>query len=173
MMTSAAVRFELLSTVHTSPVSFVDGVEARRRVARGNDAARPSVQVTLDVQREGGVSIKGPRGGVFVMYNCARLHTLFDSYERGVENGETRAPPPSKRSRVPGRRELSESALLSLRRRLPGNPRRLPARLLGSEGRGTAPFFIFFFSKRSFVTLGGERRRVPADRGSGFCCSTT
>ncbi|CAG03263.1 unnamed protein product, partial [Tetraodon nigroviridis] len=44
-------------------------------------------QVTLDVQREGSVSIKGPRGGVFVMYNCARLHTLFDSYERGVENG--------------------------------------------------------------------------------------
>lgn len=45
-------------------------------------------QVTLDVQREGGVSTKGPRGGVFVMYNCARLHTLFDSYERGVEKGE-------------------------------------------------------------------------------------
>lgn len=47
--------------------------------------------MTLDVQREGSVSIKGPRGGVFVMYNCARVHTLFDSYERGVENGETRA----------------------------------------------------------------------------------
>ncbi|KAG7226963.1 hypothetical protein INR49_022274 [Caranx melampygus] len=60
VMTSATVRFELLSTVHTSPV-------------------------TLDVQREGGVSTKGPRGGVFVMYNCARLHTLFDSYERGGE----------------------------------------------------------------------------------------
>lgn len=43
--------------------------------------------MTLDVQREGGVSTKGPRGGVFVMYNCARLHTLFDSYERGVEKG--------------------------------------------------------------------------------------
>ena len=42
----------------------------------------------MDVQREGGVSTKGPRGGVFVMYNCARLHTLFDSYERGVEKGE-------------------------------------------------------------------------------------
>lgn len=53
-----------------------------------------SVQVTLDVQREGSVSIKGPRGGVFVMYNCARLHTLFDSYERGVENGEIQAEPP-------------------------------------------------------------------------------
>lgn len=53
-----------------------------------------SVQVTLDAQREGGVSIKGPRGGVFVMYNCARLHTLFDSYERGVENGEIQAEPP-------------------------------------------------------------------------------
>ncbi|XP_061591047.1 DALR anticodon-binding domain-containing protein 3 [Cololabis saira] len=62
VMTSATVRFELLSTVHSSPV-------------------------TLDVQREGGVSTKGPRGGVFVMYNCARLHTLFDSYERGVEKG--------------------------------------------------------------------------------------
>ncbi|KAM8864786.1 DALR anticodon-binding domain-containing protein 3 isoform 1-T1 [Spinachia spinachia] len=62
VMTSATVRFELLSTVHTSPV-------------------------TLDVQREGGVSTKGPRGGVFVMYNCARLHTLFDSYQRGVEKG--------------------------------------------------------------------------------------
>ncbi|XP_046872851.1 DALR anticodon-binding domain-containing protein 3 [Hypomesus transpacificus] len=62
VMTSATMRFELLSTVHTSPV-------------------------TLDVQREGGVSTKGPRGGVFVMYNCARLHTLFDSYERGVEKG--------------------------------------------------------------------------------------
>ncbi|XP_069549975.1 DALR anticodon-binding domain-containing protein 3 [Brachyistius frenatus] len=62
VMTSAMVRFELLSTVHTSPV-------------------------TLDIQREGGVSTKGPRGGVFVMYNCARLHTLFDSYERGVEKG--------------------------------------------------------------------------------------
>lgn len=44
--------------------------------------------MTLDVQREDGVSTKGPRGGVFVMYNCARLHTLFDSYERGVEKGE-------------------------------------------------------------------------------------
>lgn len=62
VMTSATVRFELLSTVHTSPV-------------------------TLDVQREGSVSTKGPRGGAFVMYNCARLHTLFESYERGVEKG--------------------------------------------------------------------------------------
>ncbi|KAJ0036502.1 hypothetical protein NQD34_005179 [Periophthalmus magnuspinnatus] len=62
VMTSATVRFELLSTVHTSPV-------------------------TLDVHREGSVSTKGPRGGVFVMYNCARLHTLFDSYKRGVEKG--------------------------------------------------------------------------------------
>ncbi|XP_070961651.1 DALR anticodon-binding domain-containing protein 3-like [Oncorhynchus clarkii lewisi] len=51
VMTSATVRFELLSTVHRSPV-------------------------TLDVQREGSLSTKGPRGGVFVMYNCARLHTV-------------------------------------------------------------------------------------------------
>ncbi|XP_060737451.1 DALR anticodon-binding domain-containing protein 3 [Tachysurus vachellii] len=62
VMTCATVRFELLSTAHTSPV-------------------------TLDVQREVGVSTKGPRGGVFVMYNCARLHTLFSSYEKGVQQG--------------------------------------------------------------------------------------
>ncbi|KAL4645963.1 DALR anticodon-binding domain-containing protein 3 isoform X1 [Arapaima gigas] len=62
VMTSATVRFELLSTVHSSPV-------------------------TLDVQREGAVSTKGPRGGVFVMYNCARLHTLFSSYEQAVKQG--------------------------------------------------------------------------------------
>ncbi|XP_023691068.2 DALR anticodon-binding domain-containing protein 3 isoform X1 [Paramormyrops kingsleyae] len=62
VMTSATVRFELLSTVHSSPV-------------------------TLDVQREGGVSTKGPKGGVFVMYNCARLHTLFTSYEHAVKQG--------------------------------------------------------------------------------------
>lgn len=37
------------------------------------------------------MSTKGPRGGVFVMYNCARLHTLFDSYERGVEKGESQS----------------------------------------------------------------------------------
>lgn len=59
-----------------------------------------SVQVTLDVQREGSVSIKGPRGGVFVMYNCARLHTLFDSYERGVEKGEVRAARTRKATRM-------------------------------------------------------------------------
>ncbi|KAG9336044.1 hypothetical protein JZ751_003310 [Albula glossodonta] len=47
----------------------------------------PGERVTLDVQREGGVSTKGPRGGVFVMYNCARLHTLFNSFERAVEQG--------------------------------------------------------------------------------------
>uniref|UniRef100_A0A673B9B6 DALR anticodon binding domain-containing protein n=1 Tax=Sphaeramia orbicularis TaxID=375764 RepID=A0A673B9B6_9TELE len=62
VMTSATVRFELLSTVHTSPV-------------------------TLDVQREGGVSTKGPRGGVFVMYNCARLHTLLFNSLMECENG--------------------------------------------------------------------------------------
>ncbi|TRY66864.1 hypothetical protein DNTS_033031, partial [Danionella cerebrum] len=78
VMTSATVRFELLSTVHSSPV-------------------------TLDVQRDSGVSTKGPRGGVFVMYNCARLHTLFSSYEKGVEQGLY--------PEIPGGSELDFSAL--------------------------------------------------------------
>lgn len=93
VMTSATVRFELLSTVHTSPVSpallLLVPVSC---ISFRPDAHCLSVclcmQVTLDVQRDGGVSTKGPRGGVFVMYNCARLHTLFNSYERGVEKGE-------------------------------------------------------------------------------------
>ncbi|MBN3303328.1 DALD3 protein, partial [Amia calva] len=62
VMTSATVRFDLLSTAHHSPV-------------------------TVDVGPGGCVSTKGGRGGVFVLYNCARLATLFSSYDRARQQG--------------------------------------------------------------------------------------
>ncbi|XP_044535873.1 DALR anticodon-binding domain-containing protein 3 isoform X1 [Gracilinanus agilis] len=60
-LTSAAVKFEMLSTAHRS-------------------------QMSLDLE-DTSVSTKGTKSGAFVMYNCARLATLFDGYQRGVEQG--------------------------------------------------------------------------------------
>ncbi|XP_036733517.2 DALR anticodon-binding domain-containing protein 3 isoform X2 [Manis pentadactyla] len=44
-----------------------------------------------------GTSTKGTRSGVFVMYNCARLATLFEGYSLGVEQGLYPAAPPASR----------------------------------------------------------------------------
>ncbi|XP_072507715.1 DALR anticodon-binding domain-containing protein 3 [Notamacropus eugenii] len=60
-LTSAAVKFEMLSTAHRS-------------------------QMSLDLE-DTSISTKGTKSGAFVMYNCARLATLFDGYHRGVEQG--------------------------------------------------------------------------------------
>ncbi|KAM9098595.1 DALR anticodon-binding domain-containing protein 3 [Sarcophilus harrisii] len=60
-LTSAAVKFEMLSTAHRS-------------------------QMALDLE-DTSISTKGTKSGAFVMYNCARLATLFDGYQRGVEQG--------------------------------------------------------------------------------------
>ncbi|XP_062978165.1 DALR anticodon-binding domain-containing protein 3 [Elgaria multicarinata webbii] len=61
VLTSAAIRFEILSTAHQN-------------------------QVLLDVE-ETSISTKGTKSGAFVMYNCARLATLFETYQRAVEQG--------------------------------------------------------------------------------------
>uniref|UniRef100_A0A8C5TKM5 DALR anticodon binding domain containing 3 n=1 Tax=Malurus cyaneus samueli TaxID=2593467 RepID=A0A8C5TKM5_9PASS len=60
-LTVAAIRFEMLSTAHRSQVGQ---------------------------QLNNSISTKGTKSGAFVMYNCARLATLFDSFERAVEQGE-------------------------------------------------------------------------------------
>uniref|UniRef100_H2ZX15 DALR anticodon binding domain containing 3 n=1 Tax=Latimeria chalumnae TaxID=7897 RepID=H2ZX15_LATCH len=62
VMTSAVVRFEMLAAAHRSPM-------------------------TVDLTEEASVSTKGTKGGAFVMYNCARLATLFESYHRSVQQG--------------------------------------------------------------------------------------
>ncbi|XP_078517926.1 DALR anticodon-binding domain-containing protein 3 isoform X3 [Lissotriton helveticus] len=57
-LTSAAVRFEMLATPHRSQITVV-----------------------LD---DASISTKGTKSGAFVMYNCARLATLFESYHSAV-----------------------------------------------------------------------------------------
>uniref|UniRef100_A0A7M4FI57 DALR anticodon binding domain containing 3 n=1 Tax=Crocodylus porosus TaxID=8502 RepID=A0A7M4FI57_CROPO len=68
VLTSAAIRFEMLSAAHRS-------------------------QITLDLA-DGGISTKGTRSGAFVMYNCARMATLFQTYQQAVEQGTYPALPP-------------------------------------------------------------------------------
>ncbi|XP_068951868.1 DALR anticodon-binding domain-containing protein 3 isoform X3 [Petaurus breviceps papuanus] len=60
-LTSAAIKFEMLSTAHRS-------------------------QMSLDLE-DTSISTKRTKSGAFVMYNYARLATLFDGYQRGVEQG--------------------------------------------------------------------------------------
>ncbi|XP_042307278.1 DALR anticodon-binding domain-containing protein 3 isoform X2 [Sceloporus undulatus] len=70
VLTAAAIRFEILSMSHQS-------------------------QVLLDME-EASISTKGTKSGAFVMYNCARLATLFETYKRAKEQGLYPAfPPPS------------------------------------------------------------------------------
>ncbi|KFV14384.1 DALR anticodon-binding domain-containing protein 3, partial [Pterocles gutturalis] len=55
----------------------------------------PGPQITLDLE-DSSISTKGTKSGAFVMYNCARLATLFDTYQRAVERGMyPPLPPPS------------------------------------------------------------------------------
>ncbi|XP_057253353.1 DALR anticodon-binding domain-containing protein 3 [Pezoporus wallicus] len=69
-LTAAAVRFEMLSTAHCS-------------------------QITLDLE-DSSTSTKGTKSGIFVMYNCAWLATLFDTFQQAVEQGMyPPLPPPS------------------------------------------------------------------------------
>uniref|UniRef100_A0A4W3K401 DALR anticodon binding domain-containing protein n=1 Tax=Callorhinchus milii TaxID=7868 RepID=A0A4W3K401_CALMI len=63
-MTSATIRFELLAAAHRSPL-------------------------TLDLSEEASISTKGTRSGAFVMYNCARLATLFDNFHKSVQQGKS------------------------------------------------------------------------------------
>ncbi|XP_066471038.1 DALR anticodon-binding domain-containing protein 3 isoform X3 [Tiliqua scincoides] len=60
VLTSAAIRFEMLSTAHQN-------------------------QILLNLETS--ISTKGTKSGAFVMYNCARLATLFEAYQRAVEQG--------------------------------------------------------------------------------------
>ncbi|KAM9134118.1 DALR anticodon-binding domain-containing protein 3 isoform 2-T2 [Pangshura tecta] len=69
VLTSAAIRFEMLSTAHQS-------------------------QIFLDLE-DSSISTKGTKSGAFVMYNCARLATLFKTYQQAVERGAYPAFPPA------------------------------------------------------------------------------
>ncbi|XP_078066070.1 DALR anticodon-binding domain-containing protein 3 isoform X2 [Mustelus asterias] len=61
-MTSASIRFELLATAHRSALN-------------------------LNLTQAVNISTKGTKSGAFVMYNCARLATLFDHFNKSVQQG--------------------------------------------------------------------------------------
>uniref|UniRef100_G1N8T4 DALR anticodon binding domain containing 3 n=1 Tax=Meleagris gallopavo TaxID=9103 RepID=G1N8T4_MELGA len=86
ILTVAAIRFEMLSTAHRS-------------------------QITLDLE-DSSISTKGTKSGAFVMYNCARLATLFDSYQRAVERGTYPPLPPASELNFSCLREEGEWLLL-------------------------------------------------------------
>ncbi|XP_065498810.1 DALR anticodon-binding domain-containing protein 3 [Caloenas nicobarica] len=85
-LTAAAIRFEMLSTAHRS-------------------------QITLDLENSS-ISTKGTKSGAFVMYNCARLATLFDTYQRAVEQGTYPPLPPASELNFSCLREEGEWLLL-------------------------------------------------------------
>ncbi|NWQ60323.1 DALD3 protein, partial [Neopipo cinnamomea] len=85
-LTAAAIRFEMLSTAHRS-------------------------QITLDLENSS-ISTKGTKSGAFVMYNCARLATLFDSFQRAVEQGTYPPLPPVSELNFSCLREEGEWILL-------------------------------------------------------------
>ncbi|NWX16307.1 DALD3 protein, partial [Aegotheles bennettii] len=85
-LTVAAIRFEMLSTAHRS-------------------------QITLDLE-DTSISTKGTKSGAFVMYNCARLATLFDTYQRAVERGTYPPLPPVSELNFSCLREEGEWLLL-------------------------------------------------------------
>ncbi|XP_027980098.1 DALR anticodon-binding domain-containing protein 3 isoform X2 [Eumetopias jubatus] len=61
VLSVATIKFEMLSTA-------------------------PQSQLLLALS-DGSVSTKGTKSGTFVMYNCARLATLFEGYQHSVEQG--------------------------------------------------------------------------------------
>ncbi|NXS77370.1 DALD3 protein, partial [Erpornis zantholeuca] len=86
ILTVAAIRFEMLSTAHRS-------------------------QITLDLENNS-ISTKGTKSGAFVMYNCARLATLFDTFQRAVERGTYPPLPPVSELNFSCLREEGEWLLL-------------------------------------------------------------
>uniref|UniRef100_A0A8B9SGF9 DALR anticodon binding domain containing 3 n=1 Tax=Anas platyrhynchos TaxID=8839 RepID=A0A8B9SGF9_ANAPL len=58
------------------------------------------------------ISTKGTKSGAFVMYNCARLATLFDTYQRAVEQGTYPPLPPASTLNFSCLREEGEWLLL-------------------------------------------------------------
>uniref|UniRef100_A0A8C0J583 DALR anticodon binding domain-containing protein n=1 Tax=Chelonoidis abingdonii TaxID=106734 RepID=A0A8C0J583_CHEAB len=76
-----------------------------------NGAGFPPPQIFLDLE-DSSISTKGTKSGAFVMYNCARLATLFKSYEQAVEQGAYPAFPPASELNFSLLREEGEWLLL-------------------------------------------------------------
>nr|KAF6473834.1 DALR anticodon binding domain containing 3 [Rousettus aegyptiacus] len=67
VLSVATIKFEMLSTAPQSQLCPV-----------------PQLLLTL---ADSSISTKGTKSGIFVMYNCARLATLFEGYKHNMEQG--------------------------------------------------------------------------------------
>lgn len=99
-------------------------------------------QITLDLENSG-ISTKGTKSGAFVMYNCARLATLFDTYHRAVEQGEHQPLHPPLSCSWAVRHAWSHrgfsgrnNSLSSLTRHIPTSAASVRTELLLPAGRG-------------------------------------
>lgn len=86
----ATIKFEMLSTAPRSQVSLGTPPDRTGREGMGQGTGLPlrlcPTQLLL-APADSSISTKGTKSGIFVMYNCARLATLFESYKRSEEQG--------------------------------------------------------------------------------------
>uniref|UniRef100_A0A8C6VD98 Uncharacterized protein n=1 Tax=Naja naja TaxID=35670 RepID=A0A8C6VD98_NAJNA len=102
-------KVDLLWRLLAQPQSFINHQSLTYFLANKNLLLLP--QVFLDVE-ESNISMKGTKGGAFVMYNCARLATLFETYQRSVEQGLYPVFPQSSELNYSSLREEGEWLLL-------------------------------------------------------------
>ena len=91
VLSVATIKFEMLSTAPQSQVSLgallgqgwgEQGVQWLSSLC--SCALIPQLLLAL---ADSSISTKGTKSGTFVMYNCARLATLFESYKCSMEQG--------------------------------------------------------------------------------------
>lgn len=93
ILSVATIKFEMLSTAPQSQVSRGGLQDRGLDSSRGGCSCAPIPQLLLALA-DGSVSTKGTKSGTFVMYNCARLATLFEGYKHSMERGLYPAFPP-------------------------------------------------------------------------------
>lgn len=82
----ATIKFEMLSTAPHGQVSLGDLQDQGLDSTCGGCSCVPIPQLLLALA-DSSISTKGTKSGTFVMYNCARLATLFEGYRHSMERG--------------------------------------------------------------------------------------
>lgn len=176
-MTSAAVRFELLSTVHTSPVScplwcvcalrssHLDAISRnQRRLVRPGDAGRAKGGQRFHQRAE--------RRRVCDVQLRQTAHAVWQLREGRGERWDPR------RAAKNLEREENGSAILGCL-----NVAKVASLQVFTQKSPKAPSLTSLLWRKRyhsggclvqmFVVFGGKHSCVVTDRASGFCCSTT
>ncbi|XP_045352753.1 DALR anticodon-binding domain-containing protein 3 isoform X1 [Leopardus geoffroyi] len=85
VLSVATIKFEMLSTAPHGQVSLGDLQDQGLDSTCGGCSCAPIPQLLLALADS--ISTKGTKSGTFVMYNCARLATLFEGYRHSMEQG--------------------------------------------------------------------------------------